>query len=50
LAVLRFIKYVMDNESAGFGGLNFFSLHVLSELVGKCVVGIGRFVRILENQ
>ncbi len=49
MAVHRFRKYVMDNEIAGFGGLNFFP-YVLSELAGKCVAGIGRFVRIVENQ
>ncbi len=40
----------MDNEIAGFCGLNFFYLIILSELIIKCVIGIGRFVRILEDQ
>ncbi len=42
----------MANEIAEFGDLNFFffSLVVLSELILKCVIGFGRFVRMLENR
>jgi hypothetical protein len=40
----------MPNEIAGFGGLSFFFLVILSELIVKCVTGFGRFVNILENQ
>jgi hypothetical protein len=41
----------MANGIAGFGGLNFFPLVILSELTVNCVLGFGRrFERILENQ
>jgi hypothetical protein len=37
----------MGNEVVGFGAQNLFSL---SELIIKCVIGFGKFVRILNNQ
>jgi hypothetical protein len=40
----------MANEIDGFGDLNFFSLLILSELTVKCVIGVGMFVRILQDQ
>jgi len=45
----------VTNEIAGFGGLSLFIylfiiFWLLSELKIKCVIGFGRFVRILEDQ
>jgi hypothetical protein len=40
----------MANEIAGFGGLIFFFLVILSELGVKCVIGFGRFMRILKDR
>jgi hypothetical protein len=40
----------MMNEIVGFGGLNFvFLTYVLSDLKDKCVLGLGRLVRILDD-
>jgi hypothetical protein len=41
---------VIVNEIAGFGGLNLFFLVILSELTIKCVIRLGKFVEILEDQ
>ncbi len=38
------------NEIAGFGDLNLFFLVILRELTIKCVIGLGKFVEILEDQ
>jgi len=40
---------VTAEEIAGFGGLDFFFLDILSELIVKCVMRFSRFVRILED-
>jgi hypothetical protein len=42
-------KHVIANKIARFGGLEFFSLIILSELTIKCVKGFGRVVRILKD-
>jgi hypothetical protein len=40
----------MSNGIAGFGGLNFFlEKIIMSEPIGKCVIGFCRFVRALKN-
>jgi hypothetical protein len=40
----------MMNEIVGFGGLNFiFQPYVFSDLTIKCVLGLGRLVRILDD-
>jgi hypothetical protein len=41
---------VTANEIAGFGGLNYYFLVILSELAIKCVIGFGKFVRISKEQ
>jgi hypothetical protein len=42
-------KNVMANHIAGSGDLNFFQF-ILSELIIKCAIRFGRFVRILEAE
>jgi hypothetical protein len=41
-------KNVMANEIAKIDDLHFFFLDILSELIVECVIGFGRFVRILK--
>ncbi len=43
------IKNIMVNDIVGFGGFNYF-LIILNELIVKCVIGFGRFVRVLKHQ
>ncbi len=44
-------KKVTGNEIDTFGGLNFFSLVILSELKIKCVtIGFCRFMRISKDR
>ncbi len=43
-------KNVKVNEIAEFGGLNFFSLIVLSGVTIECVMQFGMFVKMLKNQ
>jgi hypothetical protein len=40
----------MANEIAGFGGLNLFIFVISSDLIIRYIIGLGRFVRILEDQ
>jgi hypothetical protein len=39
----------MGNEIVGFGGLNFF-LIIVNELIVKCLIRFGAFVRVLKDQ
>jgi len=39
----------VNNEIIGFGGLNFLIV-ILRKLIVKCVIGFGRFQRILKGQ
>jgi hypothetical protein len=41
---------VIANEIVGFGGPNLFFLVILSEVTIKCVIGLGKFVEIFEDQ
>jgi hypothetical protein len=40
----------MANEIVRFGGLVFVLKIILSELIIKCVIGFGRFVKIPKDQ
>jgi hypothetical protein len=40
----------MASEIAGFGGLIIFLKIMLSELIVKCAIGFGRFLRIMKDQ
>jgi hypothetical protein len=39
----------MANEITRFGGVNVFFFVILSEKIVKCIIKLGRFVRILED-
>jgi len=39
----------MVNEIIGFGGLKFFGVVILIELIIKCIIRLDRFVRILKD-
>ncbi len=43
-------KFYILNKIVRFGDLNFFSLVMLSELIIKCVIGFGGFVRISKDE
>jgi hypothetical protein len=39
----------MINEIVAFGGLNWFFLIILNEIILRCVIKFGRFVRIFKT-